>query len=565
MMQTPYDWLMRSARSRPDELALLTWRANTVNGQLSWLQLRENVEFARGGIIANGIRPEDRVVLVLPNDSAFVTMLLACIGAGAIAVPGPVPTVSRSDAFRDRLAGILSVSRASALVTMSEWVPSVRAIASSVAPYCKILSAEEIERAKIHPQREAFCSEDTQIAFLQFTSGSTGTPKGVAVTYESLEANCRQAAAMYNERPADVTVTWVPLFHDMGLVAGLFRPLYTGYRMVLMRPEDFISSPYNWLLAIDRCGGTIGGAPNFAYELCVRKVTEAQAKNLDLSCWRIARNAGEVVRTRSLDRFTTHFSVSGFAQEAMCPSYGLAEATLAVSSCSPKAAAPLRLWVRRADLNSDSVVPLERSIDSAEESNVECLVSCGLPLPGTSIKIKEGDADGRIGEILVRGPQIAAGYWTSGRIEPLQSPDSDWFETGDVGFLWQDHLFVLGRARDSFSFHGKNYFTADIVAACSEVQGIRAGRVAAFISDAFTDREPAPVLVAEIRKLDDPSSDEISRLASVVQRCLARRLELYVGSVNFVKPGELPVTTSGKVRVTEVCRRHNAGAMRYLT
>jgi acyl-CoA synthetase (AMP-forming)/AMP-acid ligase II len=559
-VQTPYDWLVRSAHRRPDEPALLIWRENLISRELSWRQLYEQVELARGYITANGVRAEDRVVLVLPNDSAFVITLLASIGAGVIAVPAPVPTVSRTEAFRDRLAGILTASGACALVTLSEWLPTVGAIASSVAPDCQILSIEEMEQFRTRPPLEPVRTRGSQIGFLQFTSGSTGTPRGVAVTYDAIAENCRQAAIMYNERPSDVAVTWVPLYHDMGLVTGLLRPLHVGYTMVLMRPEDFIRSPYGWLLAIDRCGATIGSAPNFAYELCVRKVTAAQAQGLNLSRWRVARNAGEVVRARSLDRFTAHFAAAGLAQGTMCPSYGLAEATLTVSSCAPGVTEPLRLRVRRADLHSGSIAP-----SGAAEPDTECLVSCGVPMPETSVRIKESEEDGRIGEILVRGPQIAGGYWTAGGVEPLRPSDSDWYATGDIGFMSQGHLFVLGRAKDSFSFHGRNYFAADVVAACSEIQGIRAGRVAAFIADAFTSREPAPALVAEIREDYDSSPDALSHLASVTQRLLARQLELYVRSIDFVKSGELPVTTSGKVRVIEVCRRHEAGAMRYLT
>ena len=236
-MHTPYDWLVLSAQRRPDEPALLIWRENLISRQLSWLQLHEQVEFARGGITANGVRAEDRVVLVLPNDSAFVTILLACIGAGVIVVPAPVPTVSRTEAFRDRLAGILTASGPCALVTLSEWLPTVRAIASSAAPHSRILSVEEIEQARTHPQHKAVRKQGGQIGFLQFTSGSTATPRGVAVTYDAIAQNCRQSAVMYNERPSDVAVTWVPLYHDMGLVTGLLRPLHVGYTMVLMRPE----------------------------------------------------------------------------------------------------------------------------------------------------------------------------------------------------------------------------------------------------------------------------------------------------------------------------------------
>lgn len=553
--ETPYDWACAHARLRPDEPAVLVWRDGEVCQTLSWKSLRQHVGQMREGLAHRGIKPGDRVIMALGNDASFVIALLACGAAGAIAVPAPVPTLRRTEAFRERLLGIARSCEPSLLITTDAWIPLVSRVISAGAPGCQPASYGSVlygAEGSLSGERAPVSSPG--IALLQFTSGSTGSPRGVAVTYEMLAASCGQAASVYQERQSDVAVSWVPLYHDMGLITAVMRPLYSGYPSVILSPEDFVRSPGTWLKAIDRCGGSLSSAPDFGYELCARKVPSRDADRLDLSRWRVARIAGEVIRHRTLDRFCERFASAGFRQEAMCPSYGLAEATLTVTSCRPQTP-PLRLAVRHEDLQDGVVTPV-----APGGGRDHWLVSSGVPLPGTSVKISGCTQDGRIGEVVIRGPQLCTGYWSAAGPPPgHREQDSGWHATGDLGFLWSGHLFVLGRADDTLVIHGRNYFAADIAQACSEVPGIRPGRIAAFIED--RDERQSIRLLAEIAADADGSDAGLARIARSAQVVLARKLELYVSDVGLVRAGELPVTTSGKVRASEAGRRHAAGVI----
>jgi len=548
--RTPYDWACAHARLRPDEPAVLAWRGGDVRQRLSWGQLRWHADQARDGLACYGVKAGDRVIVALANDVSFVIAILACAAAGAIAVPAPVPAMRRTDAFRERLTSIARACQPSLVITVGDWIPLVSAVVSAAAPSCQLASYDSVHAAGNGPPAGPAPARSSDIALLQFTSGSTGSPRGVVVTYSMLAASCGQAATVYQERNADTAVTWVPLYHDMGLVTAVMRPLYSGYPTVILSPEDFVRSPGTWLEAIDRCGGTLSSAPDFGYELCVRKVPPEEASQLDLSRWRVARNAGEVVRQRTLDRFCTRFARAGFRPEALCPSYGLAEATLTVTTCTPSVAA-LRL-VRREGLRVDAVTAAASVVGHSD-----CLVSSGIPLPGTSVRIRGNPQDGRVGEVLIRGPQLSPGYWSGPRCPTFSGQeDGSWYATGDLGFLWRGHLFLLGRADDTLVIHGRNYFAADIARACTEVPGIRPGRVAAFADDRDERRIR---LLAEVTTDADRSAAGLARIARASQLALARKLELYVCDVGLVEPGQLPVTTSGKVRASEARRRHAAG------
>jgi acyl-CoA synthetase (AMP-forming)/AMP-acid ligase II len=551
---TPYDWAGAHARLRPGEAAVLAWRDSDVRQRLSWEQLTWHADQARAGLACRGVGVGDRVIVALANDASFVIALLACAAAGAIAVPAPVPAMRRTDAFRERLTGIARVCEPSLVITAKEWIAPVSAVVSTAAPGCQLADYDDLHAAENSPPAwpAPACSSD--IALLQFTSGSTASPRGVTVTYGMLAASCGQAAAVYQEQRADTAVTWVPLYHDMGLVTGVMRPLYSGYPTVILQPGDFVRSPGTWLEAIDRCGGTLSSAPDFGYELCVRKVPAENADRLDLSGWRVARNAGEVVRQRTLDRFCAHFARSGFRPESLCPSYGLAEATLTVTTCTSSVSA-LRLAVRREGLRAGTVTAAASATGEGDY-----LVSSGVPLPGTSVRISGSTQDGHVGEVLIRGPQIFPGYWPAHR-RPASSgrEDGDWHATGDVGFLWRGHLFVLGRADDTLVIHGRNYFAADIALACTDVPGIRPGRVAALADGQDEGRRIR--LLAELTTDADRSAAGLAGIARAAQLALAGKLELYVSEVALVEPGQLPITTSGKVRVSEAGRRHAAGVI----
>ncbi|MEV5890691.1 AMP-binding protein [Nonomuraea fuscirosea] len=524
---TVFDRLRDHARERPEALAFSFWHNGELRETCTYEILLADVEGIAGVLAAQGVRPGQRVVLVLPNDLTFVRALLACVAIGAIAVPAPTPLVSRTAAFQERLSRIVSDCTPELVVAPREWFTR---IGDHIGP-ARVVAAEDLGEG-------AFSRATHPVAFLQYTSGSTSAPRGVVVTHESITVSCEQAAEVYRETTDDVAVTWVPLYHDMGLVTGVLRPLHTGYHSVLMSPDEFVRAPASWLDALAHCGGTLTSAPNFAYDLCVRKVDAAAVAQWDLSRWRVARNAGEVVSAATLSTFSRHFAAARFSSDAMCPSYGLAEATLTVTS-SPPGDQPVTATLDAASMEAGLVV-------LAEDGRV--VVSSGRPLRGTEVTI---DAeDGRhIGEIIISGGQLSPGYW------PMPDRGSAVRRTGDLGFLLGDQLFILGRIDDVLVTRGRKFYLADIAAACRDVTGIRPGRFAVVGLPESAD----VVMVAEVSGSQERA--RLEALAGEVTAKITRALQLPLTAVGFVAAGALPVTTSGKVRISAVRRAFVSGRL----
>ncbi|MGW2677700.1 AMP-binding protein [Streptomyces sp. NPDC001436] len=533
--QTVRALVRRHARERPGAVAVTVLSGGRTTEQLTYGQLDALADLAGAALRAAGARTGDRVVLVLPNGGAFPAAVVAAVGAGLVCVPAPAPDASRGDAARVRLLGIVADCRPALVVTLARWTREVRALLGPSGPPC--LAWEELV---VHTADGPVAEARTEFAFLQYTSGSTGRPKGVSVTHEAVQASCAQAARVYGERPADVAVTWVPLHHDMGLVTGVLRPLSGGYRSVLLTPREFVRSPGSWLAAVTAHRGTLSSAPDFGYELCLRRIPAAELSGFDLSSWRVARNAGEVVRAATAERFEARFAPAGLRRGTLCPSYGMAEATLTVTACTPAVPA-LTLRADRELYARGRVAPARPGAAAVR------LLSSGVPVPGAQVRIRAAGA-GQVGEVFVRGPQLFTGYWP-GRRAP------GWHRTGDLGFLHRGHLFVVGRADDVLVHQGRNFHPADVQAVCAGVPGLRAGRCAVFlVPHAGSGRV---CLVAETGGPPDPQA----RPAGEVRRRLARSLGLYVSEVVLLPPGGLPVTTSGKVRTAETARRHRLGLL----
>ncbi|MGY4923061.1 AMP-binding protein [Streptomyces sp. 900105755] len=545
-------WLRHHARHRPDAAALTCWGEGTIRRRLTFGELGRLVD-----TVVTALRrpdaapaPGERVALVLPNDETFAAVLLAAITGGLIPVPAPAPRTTRTEAFEQRLRAIVLDCRPVLVITTEAWRDRVRGALDDSTTGPRVATWEELlagagagpagggaPAARVSPWAPAF---------LQYTSGSTGSPKGVVIDHRALLSSCRQAAWFYGENPTDVAVTWVPLHHDMGLVTGVLRPLFSGYESVLMPPERFARRPGEWLSAVTACRGTLSSAPDFAYDLCARRTTDAETAELDLRTWRVARSAGEVVRAATAERFTARFAAAGFRAGSLCPSYGMAEATLTVTATTP-AVPPLRLAVGADALRAGRVVP------AGPGAAATPLLSSGTPLPGTRVRIGDGRQDeGSVGEIHVRGPQLYRGYWR----RPARR--SRWHATRDLGFLHDGQLFVLGRADDVLVRHGRNFYPVDILTVCAGVPGLRPGRCAAFaVVDGDSDERLC--LVAEAS--EGPGTPPPAQVAAEVRRRLAQALDLYVSEVALLPKGGLPVTTSGKVRVSEARRRFERGAL----
>ncbi|MEU8438279.1 AMP-binding protein [Streptomyces sp. NPDC029216] len=543
--------LVRHARRRPDALALTCLDGDAVR-RLNYRELNALVDAAASGLLALGARPGDRLVMVLPNDESFVAVLLAAMGRGILPVPAATPATTRPEAFGRRLRSIVADCRPVLVVTTAPWRGAVLTALGDLDVPGGVHTwpdpAAAAPRAA-RPATPAPVPAPDAPAFLQYTSGSTGSPKGVVISHRALHASCAQAARVYGERPQDVAVTWVPLHHDMGLVTGVLRPLFSGYGSVLMAPEAFVRRPASWLSAVTAHGGTLSSAPDFAYALCARKVTDRELAALDLRSWRVARSAGEVVRAATAERFAARFAAAGFSAGSLCPSYGMAEATLTVTTATPDRP-PARLAVRTDALRAGRVEA------AGPGTPATVLLSSGTPLPGTQVRVRTrspGHGGGpRVGEVVVRGPQLFRGYWPAARRRAV------WHATGDRGFLHEGHLFVVGRTDDVLVHHGRNFYPADVLAACEEVPGLRPGRCAAFaLADGGSGGRVC--LVAEVA--DGPGTPPPAEVAAGVRRRLAGALDLYVSEVVLLPGGGLPVTTSGKVRVGETRRRLVRGTL----
>ncbi|WP_143663551.1 AMP-binding protein [Streptomyces sp. NRRL B-24085] len=582
---TAYDWLRQHAHARPQAAAVTEWREGAVVRTVTFAELLTLADRTAAALTERGARHGDRVVLLLPNALSFPATLLAAFAAGLIAVPAP-PLAGSGTAAVHRLRGIAADCEARWVVTTQPWAQQTEGVLRETGPS---FGAGQVPPATVHtwedlsapappggpPLRRPPGPTADTVAFLQYTSGSTGRPKGAVITHRAVAAQCAQAARAYRERSEDTAVTWVPLSHDMGLVTGVLRPLHSGYASVLLASREFARSPLSWLTALSELRGTLSSAPDFAYGHCVRKIPAAAAASLDLSHWRVARDAGEVVRADTLDRFTAHFAPAGFRAHCLCPSYGMAEATLTVTTATPRRPAR-RLAVRRGALQAGNIRPVTGPHD-AEGGKVTTLLSSGTPLDDTEVVVRDRDGrrlpDGHIGDVWIAGPQLFEGYWGR-RAHPRDIRRLH--QTGDRGFLHEGHLFVLGRVDDTVVHQGRNYYAADIADALADLPGLRPGRTAVFQTAGPPRSEPCGrssatygpqavpaahmCLVAE-RDHAAPTEERSTETARAARQRLAGVLGLFVKEVVLVPPGTLPVTTSGKVRVNETRRRYEAGLL----
>jgi amino acid adenylation domain-containing protein len=394
--------------------------------------------------------------------------------------------------------------------------------------------------------QQANIERDT-IAFLQYTSGSTGTPKGVMVSHGNLLHNAAMTYRWMGHSPKSKFVSWLPIYHDMGLIGGILQPLYGGFPCVLMSPTAFLQRPYRWLQAISRYGGTTSGAPNFAYDLCVQKITEEQRATLDLSSWQVAFNGAEPIRYETLKRFSKTFAECGFRKEAFYPCYGMAEATLLVTGGNKETEYKTKT-VDKLALAEDRIV------EALEESDSQVLVGCGKSIPGQEIVIVNPDLftfceHNHVGEIWVRGDSVAKGYWQ--RVEETRETFQACFgkeyflRTGDLGFLDEDEeLFVTGRLKDLIIIRGRNLYPQDIeLTAERSHKALRLGSNAAFTVE--IQNEERLVIVQELEFREKPNLEEV---IVAIRQGVTESHEIEVYGVVLIKAGSIPKTSSGKIQ-----------------
>jgi acyl transferase domain-containing protein/acyl-CoA synthetase (AMP-forming)/AMP-acid ligase II/acyl carrier protein len=540
--------LAARALRQPDDLAYAFLAdGETVKDRVSYAELDRQARRIAGLLRAEGIGPEP-VLLLYPPGLDYIAAFFGCLYAGAVAVPAYPPHRSRS---LERLRAIAADAGAGAvLCTKAVRASMERSFAE--APELQALRWLVTDvPATVEPYSDDDATPD-RLAFLQYTSGSTSAPRGVMVTHGNVLHNSAVISQGFGLSPAVPCIgfTWLPLYHDMGMIGGVLQPMYIGKPTYLMAPATFLASPLRWLRAISRYRVSVSGGPNFAYDLCARKVTPEQKRQLDLSCWEVAYNGAEPVHADTLARFAASFAPCGFRPAAFYPCYGLAEATLMVTG-GDRDRAPATVTISRTALERQNAAVVPEGAAGART-----LVSCGAALGGQRLAIIHPETltpcpPDRPGEVWVSGPSIAQGYWQ--RSEESEKTfraytaagDGPFLRTGDLGFVHDGGLYVTGRIKDLIILRGRNHYPQDIENTVEQSHlALRPACGAAFAAE--VEGGERLVIVYEVER--NGRVVPVGEVASAVRRAVAEQHEVSVDAVVLLKPGSIPKTSSGKIQ-----------------
>ncbi len=547
-------------------------------------ELYERAEAVAQGLARRGVAPGDSVAIMLPTSREFFFTFAGVLLAGAIPVPIYPPfRADRIAEYAERQSAILRNAGARLLVTFRQAETVARLLTPRVASLAGVVNASRLlEETPGEPALRPPRARRDDIALLQYPSGSTGEPKGVILTHANLLANIRAIGEAVEVRPDDVAVSWLPLYHDMGLIGAWMVPLYFGLPMAVLSPLAFLSRPERWLWAVHHHRGTLGAGPNFAYELCVRKIAERDIEGLDLSSWRLALNGAEPVSPETLERFAERFARYGLRREALLPVYGLAEASLAITVPPIGRAARVDRIERAAFEREGRAVPVrgERVGPEARPDDPEVIsfVSVGRAVPGHEVRIV--DSSGREaserteGALWFRGPSATRGYYLNpGATRALfpegEAPnedgagaDSRWVDSGDRAYQADGEIYLTGRVKDIIIKAGRNLYPHEIEELAGRVAGVRKGCVAAF---GITDRAAGTerlVVVAEVReKGAERDARRRDAIAQAITEEVTTALGLPPDVVELLPPQTIPKTSSGKLRREETRKLYRAGKL----
>lgn len=522
-----------------------------------------------GALQALGLRKGDRVALILPANEDFVLCFFGALRAGIIPVPIYPPLgVGQLQGYLDNTRHIVAKSGARALVTTAQ-IKRLLGTVKAAAPALEQVVAVEAIRESLEALRPTKIAPD-DVAFLQFTSGSTSRPKGVALTHANLLANvkCIMQDGL-RIGPEDHGVSWLPLYHDMGLIGFVLAPVVHRVPIAFLPPLLFLKRPVSWLQAITRHKGTIAYAPNFAFALCVKRIRDRELEGLDLSSWRVAGCGAEPIRPETLEAFADKFAKIGFDPKALLPSYGMAESSLAVSF-SELGEGVKALAVDGETLWTDGVAkPV-----SVEDPAAVRLVACGPSFPDHEIAaFAPEDATGeaplperQVGELRLRGPSVMPGYWE----DDARTRDAfagGWLKTGDLGFLHEGRVYICGRSKEVIIVNGRNYYPQDIEWEAGRADGVRKGNVVAFGARDHVERDRERVVVA-FECQDAPSDMDAKALAAdklhVVQalrKAVREGVGLTLDDVVPLPAGVLPKTSSGKLQRAKARELYESGEL----
>jgi fatty-acyl-CoA synthase len=517
-----------------------------------------------GALQALGLKKGDRVALILPTSEDFILCFFGAIRAGIVPVPIYPPLgLGQLQTYLDNTRHIVAKSGARALVTTAK----IKRLLGTVQAACpmleQVVAVEAIRESLERLSPPKITLDD--IAFLQFTSGSTSRPKGVSVTHGNLAVNI--ACIMEHGLKVttdDVGVSWLPLYHDMGLIGFVLAPIAYKVSVVFLPPLLFLKRPASWFQTVSRHKGTIAYAPNFAYALCVKRIRDKDLVGVDLSSWRVAGCGAEPIRPEALESFCETFAKVGFRKEAMLPSYGMAESALAIAF-SPIDAGMKTLAVDGPTLWEEGVARAARDDDAGAVR----LVCCGRAFPGHAIQIfAEDDAtsatplpDRTVGEIRISGPSVMPGYWEDAE-RTREAFAGPFLRTGDLGFLDGGDLYICGRSKEVVIVNGRNYYPQDMEWEAAKVPGVRKGNVIAFGArdplGVERDRERV-VLAFEAQDAEDAARTQ--SLASGIRKAVQEGMGLTLDDVVALPPGALPKTSSGKLQRAKTRELYETGEL----
>ncbi len=526
------------------------------NGAAEFYPYRDilaSAQAAAVGLQKRGIKPGDRVALILPTGKGFLDAFLGCQLAGAVpAALYPPIRLGKLDEYFERTRQMLSKIGARLLITDARVRKLLGPVASGVECLEAAIDVNDLDAdgaqwrpPEVHPDDPAF---------LQFSSGSTREPKAVIMTHRSLIANLEMMASAFRSIPdADPEkggVCWLPLYHDMGLVGCMLSGVYYPATVTYIPPEDFIVQPALWLKTISRYKAIISPAPHFAYRLCYSKIRDQEMEGVDLSSWRLALNGAEPIEIEGMRLFQERFSKWGFKPQAMTPVYGLAEAGLAVTF-SDLATPPLVTEFDR---------ELLATSNTAAPGHGRPLTSVGKRLPGLDVQIRDDNnqavGDNLVGKIVVRGASITPGFFNDPELTQAAIKDG-WLDTGDLGFFHEENLYIAGRAKDLIIIRGRNYAPQEIEDLLFNVPGVRTGCSVALSASVGSEGEQLIILAEKDLRLKVAEEELI---AAIGERILAG-LSLKPYLVQILEPGTLPRTSSGKFRRADALRMFLAGEL----
>ncbi len=526
---------------QPDRLTLHLYEEGAEH-PITYRQLWNSALGYAARLAQAGLAPGQMAAIMLPTCKEYLYTFYGVMLAGGVPVPLYPP--ARLATIQDHLTrhvGILRSAGASIMITVPEAKPLAYLLRAQVESLRRVLVPADLEGpgAAFAPTH----GKSADIAFLQYTSGSTGDPKGVVLTHANILANVAAAGAALNATQEDVFVSWLPLYHDMGLVGGCFATMYFGFPVVLMSPLAFLSRPSAWLRAIHRHRGTISGGPNFCYELCLRRIPEVEMEGIDLSSWRFAFNGAEPVSADTMTAFSDKFARWGLRGNAMSPVYGLAECTVGLALTPPS-----EPW-RMDTLDRESFARTGQALAAqAGDAAPLRVVSCGKVFPGHDLRVVDTMglelADRHEGLLQFRGPSASSGYYHNPKATRSLF-DGKWVNTGDRAYLCDGELFITGREKDIIIRGGRNISPYELEKAVGDHPGIRRGCVAVFGSrDPSTGTERVVVL-AEMRDRDDSRQETLKR---AINDLAVNMIGGPVDDIVLAPPGTVPKTSSGKIR-----------------